>query len=539
MYRRPVAIALVIPVLLFGSCKRRAAGLDDVPRIAYAAKPGVVRVNAYATGSFRYPSAVLFQAGDALGIEPRNITARESVVDTGAGGSGSGFLIRSDGFILTSGHVVAPTRDRAALDRQLKRNGAIAALVKHFPLDALQARQHADGLDRVITMVADAGSIDTARVVNQVELSDGESLHFDVVRFSPDLGSGGLDLALLSIPHRNLPALSLGDSDAARVGDPIWTVGYPAIASSNEIGGWLSQESDLEATFNTGAITAIKRDIARHEVLQSNAAIYRGNSGGPAIDRNGNVIGIATWGEADAEQIKFLVPVNMAKGFLTAAHIDPAVDGDFNRYYRGALEAAAAANWTEARQNLDVASKLFPNSPDVVRFSSDVDRAIRDTPWWQLHPVAASLSGLVVLGLAAILAVAVLRGIHREVHEDFSRDLTTIVPDGRGEGDPLSGELLGRLTILNGPRAGERLGLGGTGIRIGRESSICEIVLENPKISRLHAEVVSMDGKVLLIDRNSSNGTFVNDQKIDRRFLKDGDIIYFGGRNAIAVAFHV
>ena len=97
---------------------------------------------------------------------------------------------------------------------------------------------------------------------------------------------------------------------------------------------------------------------------------------------------------------------------------------------------------------------------------------------------------------------------------------------------------LGRLTILNGDRAGEKLGLGGSGIRIGRESSICEIVLENPKVSRLHAEVVSIDGKVLLIDRNSSNGTYVNDQKIDKRFLKDGDIIYFGGRNAVAVAFN-
>jgi pSer/pThr/pTyr-binding forkhead associated (FHA) protein len=98
--------------------------------------------------------------------------------------------------------------------------------------------------------------------------------------------------------------------------------------------------------------------------------------------------------------------------------------------------------------------------------------------------------------------------------------------------------MIGKFTILNGDRAGEKLGLGGSGIRIGRESAICEIVLENPKVSRLHAEVVSIDGKVMLIDRNSSNGTYVNDQKIDRRFLKDGDIIHFGGRNAVAVAFH-
>jgi pSer/pThr/pTyr-binding forkhead associated (FHA) protein len=40
--------------------------------------------------------------------------------------------------------------------------------------------------------------------------------------------------------------------------------------------------------------------------------------------------------------------------------------------------------------------------------------------------------------------------------------------------------------------------------------------------------VVSIDGKVMSIDRNSSNGTYVNDEKIDRRYLRDGDIIHFG-----------
>ena len=50
-------------------------------------------------------------------------------------------------------------------------------------------------------------------------------------------------------------------------------------------------------------------------------------------------------------------------------------------------------------------------------------------------------------------------------------------------------------------------------------------------------EVVSFDGRTMLIDRNSSNGTFVNDERIERAFLDDGDIIYFGGRHAVAVAF--
>ena len=148
-------------------------------------------------------------------------------------------------------------------------------------------------------------------------------------------------------------------------------------------------------------------------------------------------------------------------------------------------------------------------------------------------PMPASL--LTGAGLGALFAV---RSRTPKIAPDVLKAPTVetvVAPTGV---QSAAGSMLGRFTILNGSRAGEKLGLGGSGIRIGRESTICEIVLENPKVSRLHAEVVSIDGKVLLIDRNSSNGTYVNDHKIDKRFLEDGDIIYFGGRNAVAVAFH-
>ena len=119
---------------------------------------------------------------------------------------------------------------------------------------------------------------------------------------------------------------------------------------------------------------------------------------------------------------------------------------------------------------------------------------------------------------------------------------TLVAPFPRGTNEQAQrtseDSILGRMTILNGERAGERFGLGGSGIRIGREPAECEIVLTNPKISRFHAELVELEGRLILIDRNSSNGTYVNDQKIDKKILEDGDIIYFGGRNAVAMAFH-
>src|SRR5262249_11134588 len=159
-------------------------------------------------------------------------------------------------------------------------------LLRHFPVDALRTIHRGDGLNRYINLVATAGQLESVKVVNEVDLSNGEKLPFRIRSYSPPLHERGTDLALLQIDRKNLPAIRLPDSDNARVGDSIWAVGYPAVASSSDdvIGGWLSSDSDLEATVSPGNVTAIKRNIANVPVLQSNVAIYRGNSGGPAVN---------------------------------------------------------------------------------------------------------------------------------------------------------------------------------------------------------------------------------------------------------------
>ena len=115
------------------------------------------------------------------------------------------------------------------------------------------------------------------------------------------------DIALLKIDAgRDLRYVELGDSDSVRVGDWVMVVGNPL---------------NLDKTVTTGVISAKGRslgisDASFENFIQTDAAINFGNSGGPLLDLNGRVIGIATainWG---AENIGFAVPVNTLKQVL-------------------------------------------------------------------------------------------------------------------------------------------------------------------------------------------------------------------------------
>src|SRR5947207_2070984 len=87
-HRRPAGgWAVIAFAFLLAGCRRDALPQNDVPKMAYEVKPAVVRVSAYATAEFHYPAALTGETN----------TPAEAVVDTGAGDSGSGFIVHPDG----------------------------------------------------------------------------------------------------------------------------------------------------------------------------------------------------------------------------------------------------------------------------------------------------------------------------------------------------------------------------------------------------------------------------------------------------------
>ena len=129
------------------------------------------------------------------------------------------------------------------------------------------------------------------------------------------------DLALIKInPPHPLPVAILGDSDKVKVGQWSIAVGDPF---------------GITRTFTVGVVSGIGRTgvgIARYEnFIQTDAAINRGNSGGPLVNIDGHVIGINTAIPAPGSGIGFAIPVNMAKDVVKYLRRS----GNFPRGYLG------------------------------------------------------------------------------------------------------------------------------------------------------------------------------------------------------------
>lgn len=116
------------------------------------------------------------------------------------------------------------------------------------------------------------------------------------------------DLALLKIEAGDdLPHLPLGDSEGLRVGDYVMAIGNPLLLDHTVTVGVVSAK---------GRSIGLTRDVSFENFIQTDAAINRGNSGGPLVNLQGEVIGIATAMNWGAENIGFAVPVSTLQGVL-------------------------------------------------------------------------------------------------------------------------------------------------------------------------------------------------------------------------------
>jgi S1-C subfamily serine protease len=189
-----------------------------------------------------------------------------------SGGVGTGIIVDESGYILTNSHVV---------------------------------------LD---------GEVDTITVL----LPDGRDVQGDVL-----WNERALDLAIVKVNAGNLVAAELGDSDQIKIGSYVAAIGNP-------------MGLNFRSSVSQGVVSGLDRTIVASSgseqnavqmegLIQVDAAINVGNSGGPLVNSLGQVIGINTARNQNGEGMGFSIPINTAKPIVDSVK----ATGEFHRVYMG------------------------------------------------------------------------------------------------------------------------------------------------------------------------------------------------------------
>lgn len=157
-----------------------------------------------------------------------------------------------------------------------------------------------------------------------VTLEDGKSYSGNVLWADSDL-----DLAIVKISVGGLKAIDIGSSDELKIGQDVWAIGNPVGA-------------EFQRTITKGIVSGLNRTVKiedekgksyMEDLIQTDASINSGNSGGALINKKGELIGINTIKIASAEGIGFAVPINIVKPIITSFMQKESFEEAYLRYF--------------------------------------------------------------------------------------------------------------------------------------------------------------------------------------------------------------
>nr|WP_239312404.1 trypsin-like peptidase domain-containing protein [Plantactinospora mayteni] len=226
---------------------------------AFAVRGGAAGTTTLGSTAAEPPATARRPPDSLAGVAERLLPSVVTVRVSGNGGIGlgSGFVVTQDGYVITNDHVVGV-------------------------------------------------GTDTATVV----FNDGSTAPAEVVGKDPEA-----DIAVIKVSRTGLKPVEFGDSEGVAVGDPVLAFGTPLSLANTVTAGIVSA---LDRTFRQGEAGG---QVRYYAAIQTDAAVNRGNSGGPLVDGGGRVIGVNSVIQtpaADEETagnvgLAFAIPINQAK----------------------------------------------------------------------------------------------------------------------------------------------------------------------------------------------------------------------------------
>lgn len=556
--------------------------VSDGERLAMYSKPAVVRIIDGAMGK--------------IWFQPPGYNGQS--YDVSAIGLGSGFFISSNGYIATNAHVVTMTHDgedkaKQALFWQMvqqigqqigkdPRTLNTNFINEHSTLQSFQVVHH--------VIIPDGSAFPFE--IKQYGAPTGES------------NDQGKDVAIIKIEVRNAPILKLADSEKVQLQDHVTVIGYPGAADTFN-SGLLSSKSALEATINDGKISAKKQASSGAPILQTSTAATHGNSGGPVLNDSNEVIGLLTFrGDTingqEVSGFSFIVPSNTVMEYVKSAGTSNDL-GPTDTLFREGLGYYWDQYYSSAIPKFEEVKRLFPQHSEVDRLVQSSQQAKAEGKEKSNFPVWIVVVVVIVLLLILLLIIIIVVGVvvakKRKKGKEGGPAATPSSTDGKGHHRPtpapspyppapapapsahspaahspapppmphimaggdqgmtvdLSRTVAltadekdfppsyGSIKFVSGPLSGQEFKVKGEGDYIGRDGGSSQIVIADPRISKRHIWIGVKNGRVVITDQNSRNGTFVNDPRsarVNETALSAGDVVILGESDVARFEYH-
>ncbi|GGB04903.1 hypothetical protein GCM10011511_30280 [Puia dinghuensis] len=304
---------------------------------------------------------------------------------------GTGFFITGDGYVATNCHLI--DREDAFIRRQFILSAfrqiteaSIAALesswATHFNEQqrSLLYNTYASVYSRLFSMIL----YDLKKNIYVVYRSDSGNQHSDTIKRLADIvikgqPMPGKDIAILKIAAtEEMPVLSLAHGDLPNVGEQLFVYGYPGPVTNND---FVSAASAIEPTLTTGIVSAIKKSVGGWPLVQMDANINHGSSGGPVCNERGEVVGLTTFGSLEsngglAAGLNFAVPVTILDEYLDSAGIT-ASPGTATRRFARALDSYSQHQYRTALKQFETVLRLNSHYPGIYTYIADCRENIK------------------------------------------------------------------------------------------------------------------------------------------------------------------
>ena len=376
--------------------------------------------------------------------------------------SGSGFLVGGDGVVGTNGHVavnkpidvviedaINRSKDQGD-DTYINRLISLAGITEADVVSSSQNETIGKIIDKFYSKIpeatfAAANSVDNILVSlgqeqpdveelisltknrqlypNQKSIKHAELKGYDYRAFDGLDGFKASDIAVLKVEGQNYPSVSIGDANQLNQGSELSIIGYPGAANNN---GLVDSTHSL-ATLTSGKVSSLKKAAGSdNNLIETDATIGHGNSGGPAFNEAGKVVGIATYtidgsGEGNGT-FNYVRDIADFSKLANKSSVSIISESETQKQWEEGIELFYQARYSKSLNNFAAVERLYPEHPKASQFISLAQKRIASGEEVKNFPVTLVISGIIIslITIGGIILVIIRHKKKNKVYRELN-----------------------------------------------------------------------------------------------------------------------